>query len=281
MAPTGEFLVAWQSDIEDPGGNFQSGDTDVFARLFDSAGNGAAEEFRVNSFLPGEQGEAAVALDPSGNVVMVFGSRLCDGSDESLCRASPDGMANGVYGQRLASQMPSCDPAPRTDCSAPAESSLVMKQGSKNKLTWKWLKGSPLDSGDFGQPAAGFTHYVLCVYRDGLSPTLAMPAELPAGGMCGNRPCWKTLGKEGKGFAYRDRDAASDGLEKVLMLTGEEGRSKIIVKGRGPDLQLPTLPLASYEGLIVQLVNGNGRCWESRYSAPARKNDTGKFKEKS
>jgi hypothetical protein len=108
-----------------------------------------------------------------------------------------------------------------------------------------------------------------------------MPAELPAGGMCGNRPCWKTLGKEGKGFAYRDRDAASDGLEKVLMLTGDEGRSKIIVKGRGPDLQLPTLPLASYEGLIVQLVNGNGRCWESRYSAPARKNDTGKFKEKS
>jgi hypothetical protein len=125
---------------------------DVFARLFDSAGNGAGEEFRVNSFLPGEQGEAAVALDPSGNVAIVFGSRLCDGSDEGLCRASPDGMANGIYGQRLASQMPSCDPAPRTDCSAPAESSLVMKQGSKNKLTWKWLKGSPLDSGGLGLP---------------------------------------------------------------------------------------------------------------------------------
>ncbi len=137
-----------------------------------------------------------------------------------------------------------------------------------------------MSDGDFGHPVAGITNYVLCVYEDGLTPSLAMSAELPAGGTCGNRPCWKSLGSKGKGYSYKDRAATSDGLSKVLLRTGEEGRSKIIIKGGGPSLPVPALLFASYEGLVVQLVNGDGRCWESSYSAPAKKNDGGKFLDK-
>lgn len=41
---------------------------------------------------------------------------------------------------------------------------------------------------------------------------------------------------------------------------------------------LPALPLQQVPHVVVQLVNGLGRCWTSSFSAPAARNDAGMFK---
>ena len=65
VAPDGHFVAVWQS--------FQTGSSyDVFARLFDSSGNPAGPEFRVNSSTTGYQGDPVVAAAPNGNFMVAW-----------------------------------------------------------------------------------------------------------------------------------------------------------------------------------------------------------------
>jgi len=80
-APTGAFVVVWTSAEGD------GSDRAIFGRRYDSAGV-PGPEFRVNSYTTGIQNGAAVAMDASGNVVVVWESAGQDGDDY------------GVYAQR-------------------------------------------------------------------------------------------------------------------------------------------------------------------------------------
>jgi hypothetical protein len=126
---------------------------------------------------------------------------------------------------------------------------------------WKWVKGTLTTKADFGDPLAS-TGYQLCVY-DGTS-TLVSHAEAPAGGNCNSkrpRPCWK---ESGTGFKYVDRDLTPDGLQKVQLKAGLDGKAKILVKGKGDLLSLPPMPIQTLP-VTVQLINDDGTCWEARY----------------
>jgi hypothetical protein len=57
-----------------------------------------------------------------------------------------------------------------------------------------------------------------------------------------------------------------------LLKPGREGKAKIIVKGRGKNLALPTLPLNL--PLRVQLQADSGACWEATYSEAGVKRNT-------
>src|SRR2546428_3957617 len=81
-APSG-FVVVWQSA-------YQDGSTyGIFGQRYDGSGTALGAEFRVNTYTTGVQREASVAVDASGNLVVVWAGFGQDGV--------------GVLGQRYAS----------------------------------------------------------------------------------------------------------------------------------------------------------------------------------
>ncbi|HEX2464778.1 MAG TPA: hypothetical protein VHR17_09135 [Thermoanaerobaculia bacterium] len=76
----GDFVVVWQSYGQD--GDYQG----VFARRFDSAGVPNGLVFQVNAFTSGWQSNAAVALDSSGDFVVVWLSFLDGGTTDVFAR---------------------------------------------------------------------------------------------------------------------------------------------------------------------------------------------------
>ena len=154
----------------------------------------------------------------------------------------------------------------------PASGTLAVadKPGTKaDRVIWKW-KGAATTKQEYGNPL-GTTDYALCVY-DGAS-TLVTTAQAPAGGTCAGRPCWK---ETGTGYKYRDREPST--MLQVVLKEGAAGKAKIGVVGKGGNPALPALPLA--QPARVQLVNGDGTCWEATYGAPASRNDGTAFKDK-
>ena len=81
----GDFVVAWQSNLQD------GGLLGIFARRFSSAGNPLGGEFRANSFTPNSQRFPAIDVDADGDFVVAWVSFLQDGSE------------NGIFGQRFSS----------------------------------------------------------------------------------------------------------------------------------------------------------------------------------
>jgi hypothetical protein len=85
---SGNFVVAWQSAGQDGSAN------GVFAQRYDAAGAALGAEFRVNTFVAGEQVDPAVAAAAAGHFVVVWSSDGQDGSNY------------GVFGQRYSPIVP-------------------------------------------------------------------------------------------------------------------------------------------------------------------------------
>jgi hypothetical protein len=64
--PSGGFVVVWQSAYQD-GSNYG-----VFGQRYDGSGAALGAEFRVNAYTTGHQRSASVAVDGSGNFVVVW-----------------------------------------------------------------------------------------------------------------------------------------------------------------------------------------------------------------
>ncbi|MCH9674709.1 MAG: DUF4347 domain-containing protein, partial [Gammaproteobacteria bacterium] len=64
VTPTGEFIAVWESR--------QTGSREVYAQLYDAAGNTVGGEFRVNETVSGSQYDPSVAIDHGGNFVVVW-----------------------------------------------------------------------------------------------------------------------------------------------------------------------------------------------------------------
>lgn len=232
---------------------------------------------------------------PAGSVCeeqpIVVGTTVADADDDGVpddldnCPIDPnpfqydtDGDGTGDACDQVSHE---CPPAPLPGCALPIQadaSVLVIKDKEKDSadaIVWKWSKGAATLTSDFGNPAENDDHAVrLCIY-DGASPALVMGAVAPAAGICAGKPCWKPTGS--KGFAYKDKFATPEGLQVVKLKSGEAGRSKLLAKGKGADLAMPSLPL---EGpVVVQLSAEGGACFEATYTTPL-KNDATQYKAK-
>lgn len=159
-----------------------------------------------------------------------------------------------------------CQSAPLAGCrqpTAPRKSKLMITDRAldlADSLTWKWTKGAATTLDDLGDPTTT-TNFSACLY-DGAG-TLQMTLRMPAGGTCWGTSCWKP---SAKGFGYSDRDGTPDGVTKLSIVTGTEGRAKISLTAKGDALPMPALggfPLP----LRFQL-QGNDQCWEAVYSDP-------------
>lgn len=167
---------------------------------------------------------------------------------------------------------------PRLDCrppSAAGKSTLQLKAGGKPSLQWKTV-GAEQELWDFD----GFTFYVeglpvvpdiaMCVYD---STGLVARATPHGSTLCGSQSCWTT----GGAIRYADRAATADGLERISIQRAPKPKAQL--KGRGPALPLPSLPIANLP-LTVQLGTADDGCWSATYSSPS-KNSGAQFKAKS
>ena len=177
--------------------------------------------------------------------VCIGDSMLCgNGTVESGCGEECDD-GNTISGDGCSATCQIefiCSPTPLVDCRrpfVPGKASFQLKDktpDTSDVLGWKWLKGLRTTVADFGNPITT-TDYLLCVYDAGV---LKLSALAPAAGVCHGKPCWKATGP--KGFKYKDKDASPDGITLILLKEGTDGKAKILVKGKGTNLQMPTLP---------------------------------------
>ncbi len=242
----------------------------------------------------GQRFAAPYLASVCGDGVLDLAEQCDDGNQTSGdgCDANctPTGCGNGIVTAGEACDdgnttggdccSPSCQPPVCKVPTEPFKSQLVLKDKTPDTgdvLAWKWTKGEATALADLGDPVAA-DGYTLCISSSSPAGALLLEAHAPAGGLCNDKPCWRAAGT--KGFRYKDKERTPDGLDKLGLVPGAEGKAKVIVKGKGQSLALPALPLAP--PLQVRLVAAGGACWQATFSAAGvTKNDAGQFKAKS
>ncbi len=135
----------------------------------------------------------------------------------------------------------------------------------------KFLKGTGATQTEHGDPLGGSTAYRLCVWDDG--PNLVGSYLVDrAGDLCsaGSADWWKSIGKappDGKGYKYRDKDLASDGISLILLKGGAPGRSQALVKGKGSGVPPVAVALQGTTSVRLQLIGDDApQCVEAIFS---------------
>jgi hypothetical protein len=92
MDADGRFIVVWHGPASPEDAN-----EDIFARRFDANGTPAGDEFRVNSFMDGEQVCPSVAMKHDGNCVIVWESEgVPEAGKRGICGQLYDGAGTAV-----------------------------------------------------------------------------------------------------------------------------------------------------------------------------------------
>ena len=163
---------------------------------------------------------------------------------------------------------PACPPAP-TACREPAARraaltlSMRPPDARKNRLAWLWGRGVATVPADFGNPLAG-DGVTLCVYDgNGLRTTVRVPGEAPG---CGRtaKLRWRATRR---GFAYADAKVADDGVQRLGLQSGVDGKARVALVARGAGLDLPSLATLT-SPVTIQLRSATGACWGARYGFP-------------
>jgi hypothetical protein len=147
---------------------------------------------------------------------------------------------------------------------------------TRDRLKWKWQRGHALDYAEFGDPATT-TSYSLCIYdRSGGSSSVAAVLTVD--------PSAAWQGREPKYWKYRDATASADGVQKLDLRPGGEGKSKASVTAKGASLPTPapvgTEFFAVDPEVVIQIHSSTGMCLTSEFTS-ALKNTDRQFKAKS
>jgi hypothetical protein len=83
------------------------------------------------------------------------------------------------------------------------------------------------------------------------------------------------------GYTFRNSNTTSDGTQSILLKTGADRKAKIIVKGKGVNLDMPT-NLGSLTGPIAVRLHqsSGGVCWGATYSMPFLRQDDSTLKDR-
>ncbi len=126
----GNFLISWQSNGQDGSA------LGVYARRYDASGNPLSGEFRANTFTNNNQFTPSVAMDDSGDAIIVWASRGQDGSFE------------GVYAQRYNSAGSVVGPEFRVNTTTNQDQegpSVAMDPDGDFVVTWSsWIQDGSL-----------------------------------------------------------------------------------------------------------------------------------------
>jgi hypothetical protein len=89
MDPNGNFVVAWNSNLQDGSG------WGIYAKRFDAAGVAQGSEFRVNSGTSGNQEGVSIGMADDGSFVISFTDYNANAGDIYIQRYDASGVAQG------------------------------------------------------------------------------------------------------------------------------------------------------------------------------------------
>ena len=148
----------------------------------------------------------------------------------------------------------------------------------KDAIIWLWPNGVATPA--FGDPLGGTGSYELCVFdgRPPMSRRLQVAARADKAEACVAGPCWHIKGASG--YLYRNAGAPF-GMRQLFLKGGEDGKAKVLAKGRGASLHMPG-DVTMTAPVRVQLRDSStGECWEDVYTdADATHNAADRFKAK-
>jgi hypothetical protein len=208
------------------------------------------------------------AIDPTDpNVIYAgtFGGGVFD-RDQGAVTPTPTSTTTPTP-TTTATPTPVCGATPAPSCLVAAQAQLQAKESTpgKEKLKLQWKKITTTTAqGDFGDPVSGTTVLSLCVYNDGGGLVRELVVDR-GGATCGDNPCWQAVST--KGYKYKDKVAASDGITKVQWLAGAAGAGKAKAQGANNvakgQTALPTGTAAALAGSTtptIQFVTDAGLC---------------------
>ncbi len=172
---------------------------------------------------------------------------------------------------------PACPSAPDT-CRLPTvsgASSLLIQQRTppdRNRLAWKWAKGTATAKTDFGDPLTT-DGYTLCVYD-----AAALVAMARVAGSCITKPCWT---EKTTGFQFRNRSLQPSGVQSLKLLAGIGGKAAVVFKGKGASLDIPDPGLVAGPVDVQLHKSDDTLCWGARFGAPFQRDEGGVLKDKS
>jgi arylsulfatase A len=167
---------------------------------------------------------------------------------------------------------------------------LLWKESSTDvddKLSYEGSMASAVSPAQLGDPVAGTSAFRVCIWdspRDRTTPRLVYNAELPAGGTCGRKPCWRILRMKGsRGVRFRDRTGGNPGGVEVLEVRAKGSCSiSWALAAGGVNLPDPVSSggalLEQRDAVIVEIRNGDGLVVRSRFDALATTNAAMRFK---
>jgi hypothetical protein len=232
-----------------------------------------------NNGDPCDDGNSCTASDQCMGGTCIGDSGSC-GNGMVECGEQCDDAAQNGNGSCTAQCQLVCPPTPQANCRKPLiakKAKVVLKNKTPDKkdaLNWKWVKGAATTLGDFGAPLTT-TGYAICVYDASANSQPRLFSFAPPGGTCLGKPCWKTIKN---GYKYKDSKLLDpDGIGGITLKAGAASYAKALVKGKGANLGMPSLPLTT--PVIVQLKKNDdpGICWDAQFST-TDKNQSDQFK---
>lgn len=209
------------------------------------------------------------------------------GAERAGAFDAPDGCKNPTLLHVPAAAFPRvlplttfCPFEPRTDCigeAVPSRSRLHIRQKpgvpNRDRFSWKLRKAASMTPGVLGDPTQD-TGYELCVYVEVAgSCSLILHPDAAAGSG------WK---RRHRGFAFKAKAGVHpDGIRKLRLRTGKNGRGRIVVKGKGPLLDLEALPMPEGASILVQLYNDEDQCWSTEFGAAPLIDTDRRYKDRS
>jgi hypothetical protein len=123
----------------------------------------------------------------------------------------------------------------------------------------------------------GTTKYAVCIYDDGNVLVADLLVDR-AGAIClPGKPCWKAVSD--KGYKFKDKATASDGVKKILGKGGDAEKGKVIVKAKNTEKKgqtnLPTgiaAALNESTQATVQVITSDASCF-SMVASQVKKDD--------
>jgi len=180
-----------------------------------------------------------------------------------------------------------CPASPDGGCSPVLKGLFQAKEApvGKEKLIAKFIGGPALTQADFGDPGSFLgTAYSVCIYTGTAGALVGEVNVDRAADVCGTAACWDDIGgtlPTGKGFKYKDDAGDADGVSKMLLKGGVAGKSKALVKGKGPNLPDGiAAALQSASSVTVQLRASDAPACLSAALANIVKQDADFFKAK-
>jgi len=197
---------------------------------------------------------------------------------------NPDYPADGDCPMPTATPTPvpfACEPTPLVGCVSPLKSVLLVneKNAGKEKIKVALKKLQPLvGQSDFGDPVNGSTGYKICVY-DAASQLTGEYTVERAGDICGDKPCWAAVST--KGFKYKDKGSAADGILKMNLFGGDPGKGKVLAIGKNTAATMPTgvaAAMLNQTSATVQVFSSDGPACFSATLSQVKKADGAIFK---